>query len=151
MVLESAPVSSVHGGMISDVKGAGDNPAAAFGQHQADIAREPSLKLVKELFRKILTAIIESIDVAFVKTKYGAHMFLCQLFALYRPDRDSPLRNFASFALDLVTPIAAEAAEIIIKRAKIVILPVKLDAAPGNEANLFESGDFIVQAEVNVN
>src|SRR5687767_7731111 len=103
--------------MISDVKGAGDNLAATFGQHQADIAREPSLKLVKELFRKILTAIIESIDVAFVKTKYGAHMFLRQLFALYRADRDSPLRNFASFALDLVTPIAAEAAEIIIKRA----------------------------------
>ena len=115
------------------------------------MAREPSLKLVKELLRKILAAVVESIDVTFVKTEHGAHMFLCQLFTLHRADRDFPLRDFAPLALDLVTAIAAEAAEIIIERAEIVILPVKLDAAPGNEADFFESGDFIVQAEVNVN
>ena len=149
--MEGTPVSSVHSGMISDVEGSGDNLAVAFGQHQANMAREPSLKLVKELFREVLASVIESIDVTFVKTEHGAHMFLRQLFTLHRTDRDSPLRNVASFALDLVTPIAAEAAEIIIKRAEIVILPVKLDAAPGNEANFFENGDFIVQAEVNVN
>ncbi len=86
VILERAPVSSVHGGMISDVKSSSDNLAVAFGQYQADIAREPSLKLDEELFRKVLTAIVESIDVVFVKTKHGAHMLLCQLFTLHRTD-----------------------------------------------------------------
>src|SRR5829696_7391626 len=124
VILERAPVSPVHSRMISDVKGSGDNLAVTLGQHQANIAREPSLKLFKKRFRQVLATIIESIDVAFVKTKHGAHMFLRQLFALDRTDRDSALRNFAPLALDLVAPVAAEAGEIIIKRAKILILPV---------------------------
>ena len=151
LVLGGAPVSSVHGRLISDVKGSRDNLAVAFGQHQTNMARQPSMKLVEKLLREILAAIIESIDVAFVKTKHGAHMFFCQFFALHRSDCDSPLRNLASFALDLVAPIAAEAAEIIIKGGEIVILPVELDPAPGDESYLFESGDFIVQAEIDVN
>ena len=109
------------------------------------------MKLVKKVLGEILAAIIKSIDVPFVETKHGAHMFLCQVFALHGGNCESTLSDFAPFALDLVAPIASEAAEIIIKRAKIVVLPVKLDAAPGNKADLFESGDFIVQTEINVN
>src|SRR5688572_28873033 len=74
LILDGAPVSSVHGRMISDIKSSGDNLAVAFGQHQTNMARKISMQLVEELLREILAAVIKSIDVAFVKTKHGAHV-----------------------------------------------------------------------------
>ena len=61
------------------------------------------------------------------------------------------LSDFPSLPLDLIAPIAAETAEIIVEGVKILILPVKLQTGSGEKPNFFQSLLLLYQAKIHMN
>ena len=150
MLFESAPVAAVHGGIVADVERAGDDLAVALGEHQTKMRREAPMQLVEKFLRQILAAVIEPVDVVFVQPKHRAHVVLRQLVALVGANRNAPLRHFAPLALDLVAPVAAKAAEIVVEGSEIAVLPMELNAHAREKTHLFERLALVGETEIYV-
>ena len=115
MLFEGAPIAPVQGGVITHVKGAGNDLAVALGEHEANVGGETSMQFVEEFLRQVLATIIKSVDMAFVETKHRAHVLLRQLRSFIRSNGDTALRHLTPFAFDLVAPVATKAGQIILE------------------------------------
>jgi hypothetical protein len=151
LLLESTPVPAIHRCPVPDIESAGDDFPVSLGQHQAHIRRQPAVNLIEKFRREVLAAVIVTIDMTFIKAKHSAHLGSRQIVPFERPDSDSSLTDFAPFSFNLVAPITAETAEIVIKCLKIPILPVKLETCPWHKPDFLQSLPLLAQAKVYMN
>src|SRR4029453_13662752 len=148
MLFEATPVAAIHCRVIAHIERAGDDFAVALGQHQTKIRSESLIKLVEQFLGQVLTAVIEPIDMAFVQAKHRAQVTLRQFIAFVSTDGNAALHHFAPLALDLVTPVTAEAGKVIVKRIEATILPMVLNSVARKKAYRLERCPLVSEAEV---
>ena len=150
MFLEGAPVTAIHGDIVAHVERAGDDLAAALGEHETEIRRKAPLQLIEELLGQILPPVIQPIDVIFVEAKHRAQVFLRELLAFVGADRDPAFFHFAPLALDLVAPVAAKAAKIIVEGMETAVLPVILNARAWEKTDCFQRLALVGKTKINM-
>src|SRR5919106_2577398 len=108
LILESAPIPSIHRLMIAYIKGPRDDFAIPFGQYDAHMRGHTAVKLIEKIFGQVLAAVVESIDMALVKTKHRPQLLPRQLLPFDCVDGYPLLKDLAPLALNLVPAIAAK-------------------------------------------
>src|SRR5262245_562104 len=151
LLFEGAPIPAIHRRVVPHVERAGDDFPLAFGQHQANVRRKPTLNLIEKLRREVLAAVVVAIDMAFVEAKHGAHLRSREIVPFKGPDSNSSLKDLPPLSFNLITPITAEAPEVVVECVKILILPVKLETCSGKKPDLFQSFPLLDQAKVHMN
>src|SRR4029077_19189221 len=109
LLFKCAPITAVHGCIVTHVESAGDDFPLSLSQHQANVRGKTPVNLIEKFLRQILATVVVPIYMAFIKAKHRMHLRSGESFSFEGTDSNSSLIDLPSLSFDLIAPIAAKA------------------------------------------